>query len=229
LLFIAIQFVHPPDEMASVTTTLWTVTAAMTLAFGVLALIGVSGVYFRRAEAIGVLGLVGFLMLALFFLLVTAFSFAELVIVPKIATEAPHFVEAFLTLFSQDGPAAGLGALRFVAPLAGALYMAGGVLFGTALYLALTRCVDAEKRQTVRGGLFGAAVVHLGSGVSAALLAGGALAPLLRAFIPEGVGRFTAIPVALALIGLGYGLWAEHRSDGHRSDEAAFATVSPSS
>jgi hypothetical protein len=171
-----------------VTTDSWANVAYLTVLFAVLALFGVAGIYLFQVERAGVLGLIGFICFELFFLLPIAFSFAEATILPLVAADAPAFVENFLGLFNGEGTDGSMGALETIPSVAGALYLAGGLLLGIAI--------------------FRARVLERWAG--ALLAVGAAIAPL-AGVVPHEVGRFAAIPVGLALMWLGYSLWS--RSD----------------
>jgi hypothetical protein len=190
LLYIVIQFVHPAEELATVTGTAWVVVATMTLAFGLLGLVGVTGVYLRQVRETGVLGLVGSLLTGLFFLLVTAFSFVEILILPPLAPQAPAFVDSFLGIFSGSGGGdAELGALSALSTVSFALYLLGGVLLGSAVIRA-----------------------HVLSRAAGTLLLVGAACSLLVPLVPHAVGRYAAVPYGAALIWLGYSLWTDRQA-----------------
>lgn len=189
VLFIGIQFIHPTDELASVTSQAWATTGYLTFAMAILGLVGVSGIYLRQVGRTGILGLVGFICLGLFFLITTAFTFAETLILPVVVDQAPEFVDSFMGITNGAGTDGTLGALEALGPLTGALYAAGGVMFGIALFRSRMLAPWASL-----------------------LWAVGALVPLLTPLVPHSIGRFAAVPVGVALIGLGLSLWS-HSSD----------------
>jgi hypothetical protein len=188
VLYIGIQFIHPEETVAAVTTDLWATVALITVAFAVLGLVGVTGIYLRQTEEAGVLGLVGYLSLALFFLLPITFSFAEAMILPNVVDDAPGFVENFNGLFNGEGSDGSLGALESISTVAGVLYLAGGVLFGIAVLRAKI----------------------LWSWAAWFVIAGAVVAPL-ASVVPHEVGRFAAVPFGIGLIGLGLSLWSDRR------------------
>jgi hypothetical protein len=185
LIYIVIQFIHPDENLAAVTTDAWATVAWLTVAMALLALVGVTAIYLRQVEPIGILGLVGYILFALFWFLPIAFSFGEASVLPVVADEAPTFVQNYLGLFNGEGTDGSLGILEAVPILSALLYVLGGVLLGI--------------------GIFRARVLSRWAGM---LLAVGAAAALLAAFVPHEVGRFAAIPVGLAFIWLGYSLWS---------------------
>lgn len=199
LLYIAIQFIHPDETAAAVSTDRWVLVALLTVAMALLGLIGITGVYLRQTEEAGVVGLLGYLSLALFFLLPIVFSFAEAFILPAVVGDAPAFVENFNGIFNGEGTDGSLGALESIGTVAGVLYLAGGLLFGIAVFRARI----------------------LSSWPAVLLILGAVLAPL-TALVPHEVGRFAAVPVGLALIGLGLSLWAD-RNDADSSESLGLA------
>jgi hypothetical protein len=191
LIFAAIQPFHPLDLLESVTTTRWAIIQSLKTAMCVFGLLGLAGLYARQAHAAGWLGLVGYLLFSLFYVLTLPFVFAEAFILPLLATEAPTFVQGFLGIFNGHPVETSLGILPLLYTLAGfAGYVLGGLLFGIA---------------TFRAGIL--------PRWAAALLAGGAVSPLLlSSLLPHPLDRILAVPMGLALIWLGYGLWSERRA-----------------
>jgi hypothetical protein len=61
-----------------------------------LFLLGIAGLYARQVEKAGWMGLAGFLLLSLSWWLQTGYVFADVFILPQLATAAPQFVESFL-------------------------------------------------------------------------------------------------------------------------------------
>ena len=188
LLYVGIQFIHPEETVAAVSTDSWAIVALMTVAFAVLGLVGLTGIYLRQTEEAGVLGLIGYLSLALFFLLPITFSFAEAMILPLVVDDAPGFVENFNGLFNGEGSDGSLGALESISTVAGVLYLAGGLLFGIAMLRAKI----------------------LWSWAAWFVIAGAVVAPL-ASVVPHEVGRFAAVPFGIGLIGLGLSLWSDRR------------------
>src|SRR5919202_1813495 len=77
IIFAGIQPIHPPDELASVTPPPWAIITAAKTAMCLLFLLGIAGLYARQVEAVGWLGLAGFLLLGLCWAVQTAYVFAE--------------------------------------------------------------------------------------------------------------------------------------------------------
>ena len=86
ILFIVIQTIHPLDVLSSVTTSRWAIVHYLGVAMCLLGLLGVTGIYARQVEAVGWLGLVGYLLFSLFYAFALAFQFVEAFISPLLAT-----------------------------------------------------------------------------------------------------------------------------------------------
>ena len=187
ILYIAVQRIHPPDVLSSVTTTQWAITHYLSVAMDILSMLGIAGLYARQVEKSGWLGLAGYLLFSLFWALSMAFHFAEAFISPVLATEAPRFVEGFLGIITSAPSEINLGLLPSVYSLAGIAYLLGGLLFGIATFRAATLPRWA-------GGL----------------LAVGTLLPILgSSLVQHPYDRIFAMPVGLALAWLGYALFFE--------------------
>jgi hypothetical protein len=189
LLFIAIQPIHPEENAATVTTTAWVVVALMTIAMAVLGLVGVSGMYFRQVRESGLPGLIGYLMFGSFYLVVTAWTFVEVFVLPRIADEAPQFVDDYLGIPAGLSAQGDVGTLPLLYTIVSGLYLIGGLVFGIALYRA--------------------GIVQRGA---AALLAVGSVSAVTAAALPHAVGRYAAVPVGIAMVWLGWSLWSEQRT-----------------
>ena len=154
-------------------------------------MVGVTGIYLRQVTKVGVLGLIGYLMFGLFFILQASFNFAEAFIAPLIAGAAPAFAEDFVALFSKHVVQTDLGALASL-PLVGiVLYVGGALLFGIAIIRAR--------------------VLSRGAGIL--LIVAAAVTPLAGALLPHALERMAAIPMGLALIWLGISLWVDQRTN----------------
>jgi hypothetical protein len=152
-------------------------------------LLGIAGLYARQVEEAGWLGLAGFLLFSLSWWLQTGYVFAEVFILPLLATAAPQFVSSFLGIASGDAGEMNLGALATAYALVGVLYMLGGLVFGIA---------------TFRAGVL--------PRWPAGLLAVTALVTPAAALLPHELQRMAAVPMGIALAWLGYSLWSERRA-----------------
>ena len=189
LCYVLVGIFHPPNVPSSVTSTRWEVVhvlACATCFFGVL---GMAGLYARQATKSGWLGLVGFVMLSLWLVLIMGFSFVEAFILPKIATTDPTFVAGWMGMLVGPPSKMDLGVLPTLWTLSGPIYVVGGVAFGIAT--------------------FRAGILPRGAGLLLAI--GTALAPV-AALLPNASQPKIAVPVGLALAWLGYALWSEGRA-----------------
>ncbi|OZB95300.1 hypothetical protein [Paenibacillus sp. XY044] len=190
ILFIVIQAIHPPEILSSVTTKAWAIVHYLTLAMSLLGLLGITGIYARQVNRAGWIGLSGFLLFGLFWTATAAFTFVEAFVLPVIAADAPKFVEGYLGIFAGSHVVSNLGHLPGVAPVGGVLYVLGGLLLGAA---------------TFRAGIL--------PRWTAVLLACAAVSTLASSLLPHPMDRVLALPMGLALAGMGYAIWSERRID----------------
>lgn len=186
LLFIAVQINHPPMDVASVAMTDWVVRNSAKVAMAVLALIGITGMYLRQVRQIGVLGLVGYLLLAAGYLLMFSTEVISAYVLPGLVGLAPRYVNDLVVAAAGGAPAGDIGAMQTVLAVTGLGYMVGGLVFGIAMFRArvLPRWASA-------------------------LLAVGTIATASLAVLPESFNRPMAVPVGVALVGLGVSLWRD--------------------
>jgi hypothetical protein len=190
IIFVAIQPIHPPDVLASVTTAPWALATSLKFAFGLLGLLGLAGIYARQAHQVGWLGLAGYLLFSLFLALTAVFAFAQAFILPLVAADAPKFVDGFLGLATGSASPVSLGAIPTVYALGGVGYIAGTLMFGIA---------------TFRAGILPRwAAVLLA-------VAGPVTVPAVQ-LLPHALERFAAAPGGIALALLGYAIWSERRA-----------------
>jgi hypothetical protein len=189
VLFVVVQIIHPVDELASVATARWALVHYIGFAMCIFGLFGLTGIYARQAEKAGWLGLAGYLLFSVFYMVTGAFQFAEALISPVLAGEAPRFVEGFLGIVTGHASEIDLGALPSVNGANGLLYMLGSLALGIATFRA---------RQLPRW----AAIL---------LAVSGPLAALMTSLLSHPLDRLAAVPMGLALAGLGLSVWAQGR------------------
>ena len=189
LVFIGVQINHPHLDATSVTTTEWAVRNSLKVLMAVLALAGITGMYLRQVRQIGVLGLVGYVLFALGYLTIMCIAFVAAYVLPSIAAADPSYVNNVLAVAEGGASTGDIGLIRTALLVEGLGYLAGGLVFGIALYRA---------RVLAR---WAAALLAVASVLSATL-------PLL----PDSVYRLLAFPNGIALIGLGYSLWRVSRA-----------------
>ena len=125
LLFIVIQLVHPHEDVAAVTTTAWIVVALLTMAMSVLLLVGLTGMYLRQVTETGLPGLVGFLLFGSTFVLTIAVTFVEVFVLPRLADQAPQYVDDFLATFTGGAVVGDVGSLQLASLVAAVGYLLG--------------------------------------------------------------------------------------------------------
>jgi hypothetical protein len=188
--FMGVQIGHPQLSVTSITTTNVYVRDQLKILMSVLALVGITGMYLSQIRRNGILGLIGYLLFAACYLLIMCDVYAAAYIFPEVAKTDPVFVHDVIVLDAARGSVKGdPGAVQTMTYLRGFCYLAGGLLFGIALYRAnvLARWASA--------------LLAVGGVVSAAL-----------SLMPDAFYRVLAFPNAIALIGLGYSLWRTTRT-----------------
>lgn len=189
LCFIIIGMFHPENVPSSVTTTAWVNVHIVATALGFFGLFGMAGLYARQVEKSGWLGLTGFLLFSVWFVLITGFSFVEAFILPNLATESPAFVESLLGMLTGVPSTVDLGILPMLWNISGPMYILGALLFGVAT-------LRARVLPRWAGGLLTLAAV---------------LIPIGGMFPHEYQAKIAMIPVGLAMVWLGYALFSERR------------------
>lgn len=189
LCFIIIGMFHPENVPSSVTTTAWVNVHIVATALGFFGLFGMAGLYARQVEKSGWLGLTGFLLFSIWFVLITGFSFVEAFILPNLATESPAFVESLLGMLTGVPSTVDLGILPMLWNISGPMYILGALLFGVAT-------LRARVLPRWAGGLLTLAAV---------------LIPIGGMFPHEYQAKIAMIPVGLAMVWLGYALFSERR------------------
>ncbi len=189
IFFVLVGLLHPLNILSSVTTTQWAIVHILATAMGFFGVLGLTGIYARQVEESGWLGLVGYILMSLWLVNLSHFTFIEVFVLPPLVTQAPTVVESVLGIFTKSAGEINLGALSTIYDLNGFIgYMIGGLLFGIATF-------RARILPRWAGGL---------------LAIGGLLVPFAALLPPVHEAKVT-IPGGLALVWLGYSLWAERR------------------
>ena len=200
VLFVGVQVGHPELDTTSITTTEVYIRDSLKILMAVLALIGITGMYLSQVRRNGVLGLVGYLLLATGYLLIMCGVYVAAYVLPEIAGANPSYVSDVLTIDAGRGGAEGdIGPMQTVIQLRGFAYLAGGLLFGIALYRA-----------------------HVLARWAAALLAVGGVVSVVLSLMPDAFYRLLAVPNAIAMVGLGFSLW---RTAGKSTETDAAVTI----
>lgn len=189
LLYVGVQINHPHLDVSVVTTAEYAVRQGAKVLFAALALVGITGMYLRQVRQTGVLGLLGYLLAGTGFLLILSIQIVAVCVLPALAGPAPGYVDDVLAVATGGTAAGDIGLVGTLSLVSGAAYIGGGLLFGIALF---------------RAGVL--------ARWAAALLAVGALATAAIPLLPWVEQRLFAIPVGIALIGLGHSLWRNGRT-----------------
>ena len=195
LLFIAVQFNHPLLTAPFTTTTEYTVRETAKIFMALLSLIGITGIYLRQVRQTGVLGLIGYLFSAS---ATSPSSASRSSRCSSCRTLRPASL-ATSTTPSPSPPAAPRSATS-------------------------TGCKPSQRplrlhrrRRHLRHRALPRRVL---ARWAAALMSLAAVATVATYVLPELVQRLFAIPASVALIGLGYSLWRDQRTQAYPSRPA---------
>ncbi|TCC22382.1 hypothetical protein [Kribbella sindirgiensis] len=183
-IFIGVQIGHPHVDVDSIRTTELAVRNTLKLLMAALALVGITGLYLSQIRRNGVVGLIGYVVLAFGYLLIIGTTYVSGYVLPSIADTSPGYVRDVVEAATGGHPTGDIGTLGTILKVQGFAYLAGGLLLGIALFRARVLARWATVLLAV-GGL-----------VSAAL-----------AVAPDSLYRLLAYPNGIAMIALGYSLW----------------------
>ena len=195
LIFIGVNIGHPHLDVESVTTTDVIVRNALKVLMAALALAGITGMYLSQVRRNALLGLVGYVVFAVGYLALMIPPYIGAFVLPTLAATQPEYVDDLLAASSGRPFDGDIGAIATVLQVQGFAYLAGGVLFGIALFRArvLTRWATL-------------------------LLAASGLISAALSVMPDAFYRFLAYPNGIAMVVLGYSLWTTTRTT---SDQTA--------
>jgi hypothetical protein len=203
-IFVAVQVNHPAMEVASATTASWIIRSAAKTVMSALVLAGITAMYLRQREKVGVLGLVGYLLLSAGYFLMFGTEYVAAFVLPGAADKAPGWVNDVIVTAFGGHPSGDIGSLGMVFAATGFFYVLGGLLFGIATY---------------RAGILWR--------WAAALLAVGNVSTLTLAVLPGSFNRPMAVPTGIALIGLGISLWRDQRREASSTVPSTSAAAAP--
>ena len=201
-IFIAVQVNHPAESAFDTETTEWVVRCTAKAVMAALALAGIAGMYLRQHRQAGLLGLAGWVVFSLGYLIMFSVEVIAATVLPTLLDTDHAYVMDVVSAAAGGKPEGDIGAMQLVLNLAGAGYMIGGLLFGIALF---------------RTGIL--------ARWAAALLAVSTVGTAALAFLPDAFNRPLALPEAVTLIALGISLW-RNPSDA-RVTEPAGAALEP--
>jgi hypothetical protein len=189
LLFIGIQINHPHLDAEFATTTEYTVRQSLKVLMAGLSLVGITGMYLHQVTQAGVPGLIGYIVFGAGYLIMISIEIIGAVVLPTIARSEPGYVNDIFATVMGDPVAGDIGLMLGLNLASAVTFLGGGLLFGIALFRA---------RVLARW--------------AAALLAVGSVATLSLPLLPQVNDRLFALPIGVALIGLGYSLWSGLRT-----------------
>ena len=201
-LFIGVQINHPHLDATSIQTTEMAVRDMLKMLMAVLALAGLTGMYLSQVRRNGIVGLVGYLVLGSGYLLIMCTAFVAAFVLPTVAAANPDYANDVLAATTGSSPAGDIGALAIIAKTQDFAYLAGGVVFGIALFRARV----LARWATV--------LLAVGGAVSAAI-----------SLMPDAFYRLLAFPNGIAMIGLGVSLWLVQRKASAVANSASHAEV----
>ena len=188
LLFLAVQVKHPILDATFASTTEYAVRETLKILMAVLSLIGITGIYLRQVRQTGVLGLIGYAVLGVGYLTILGVQVIGVFVLPDLAASQPGYVNDVFAVATSETPIGDVGGVQTLTYVA-ITYIVGGIIFGIALFRA-----------------------NILARWAAALMSVGAVATVSTFVVPELIQRLFALPVGIALIGLGYSLWREQRT-----------------
>ncbi|TDO57455.1 hypothetical protein EV651_111181 [Kribbella sp. VKM Ac-2571] len=183
-IFIGVQIGHPHVDVNSIVTTELAVRSTLKLLMAALALVGITGLYLSQIRRNGVIGLIGYVVLAFGYLLIIGTTYVSGYVLPSIADTSPGYVRDVIEVATGGHATGDIGTLGTVFKVQGFAYLTGGLLLGIALFRArvLTRWATV-------------------------LLAVGGLVSAALTVMPDSLYRLLAYPNGIAMIALGYSLW----------------------
>jgi hypothetical protein len=203
-IFIGVQIGHPHVDTTSITTTEVAVRNSLKVVMAALALAGITGMYLSQVRRNGFLGLIGYLLLGTGYLLIMSTTFVSAYVLPSIAGADPSYVKDVIAAATGGTATGDIGALGTAIQFQGFTYLAGGLVFGIALY---------------RAGVL--------ARWAAALLAVGGVVSVVLSVMPDAFYRFLAFPNGIAMIALGYSLWGEQRTSPEPVPSVGTSPLSP--
>jgi hypothetical protein len=187
-LFIGVQIKHPHLDATSIQSTEMVVRDTLKVLMAALALVGITGMYLSQVRRNAVIGLVGYLVLSAGYLLVMGTAFVAAFVMPTVAASNPGYADDVIAATTGGSPTGDIGALATVAQVQGFAYLAGGLVFGIALFRARV----LARWATV-------------------LLAVGGIVTAALSMMPDAFYRLLALPNGIAMIALGVSLWLSQR------------------
>jgi hypothetical protein len=203
VLYAGVQINHPPAELATLTSTDLLVREVAKMAMTVLAIAGFTGMLIRNRHELGTFGVVSYVLVTIGYFAMFANQVIVACVLPTLAETDPGYVQSYLDGALGATPAGDIGAVQTLFLVTGMGYSIGGLLFGIALF---------------RAGIL--------ARWASLLFSCGTVSALALAVLPQSFNRPFAVPVGVALVGLGVSLWRS-RTD-HTSTVAGIASTTGS-
>src|SRR5664279_1819306 len=134
-IFVAVQIKHPAWTVQAFTDSLnWQIRSIAKLIMSGLAIAGLTGMYLHQRRQVGKLGLVGYLVFVAGYLFMASVETIAAFVLPGQARSRPGYVNDVLRASAGLKTAGDIGSMQTLLTLMGVTYIAGGLLFGIALY-----------------------------------------------------------------------------------------------
>ncbi|MCW3159236.1 hypothetical protein [Micropruina sonneratiae] len=183
-LFLAVQINHPELTLEFVGSREFLLRESAKMLMAGLGGVGVVTLTMWHGRLIGAVGVVGAAVFAVGYLVMLVVQAIAAFVLPAIVTTSPDYVRDVLVAALGVRPASDIGGVQVLLSLSGAGYLAGGLLFGIALFRA---------RVVARW--------------ASALLAVATTSTVALAVLPASFDRLFAVPAGVALIGIGWSAW----------------------
>lgn len=191
-------------DTTSITTTEVAIRNSLKVLMAALALAGITGMYLSEVRRNGFLGLIGYVLLGTGYLIIMSTTFVSAYVLPSIAATDPSYVKDVIAAATGGTATGDIGTLGTAIQLQGFNYLAGGLVFGLALY---------------RAGVL--------ARWAAALLAVGGVVSVVLSAMPDAFYRLLALPNGIAMIALGYSLWRQQRTSPEALPGVATSQLNP--
>lgn len=188
-IYAGVQINHPPADLDHIGTTDMVLRETAKAIMAVLALAGVAGMFLHNRHRFGALGVTGYVLVSVGFLTMFVNQCIVGYVLPVVARTSPDYVQDYMDAAMGNSPEGDIGHMQELFMITGVGYALGGLLFGIALY---------------RAGLL--------ARWASALFAVGTVSALALGVLPDAFSRPFAVPVGVALIGLGVSLWQQSRN-----------------
>lgn len=202
ILYAGVQINHPAADLAHLTTTDFLIREVAKMTMTVLAIIGFTGMFARNRHRFGAVGVVAFVLVVIGYVAMFANQVIVAAVLPTLSRTDPGYVQRYLDGAMGTTSGSDLGGVQTLFIVTGIGYSIGGLLFGVALFRA-----DILARW------------------ACLLFSVGTVSALALAVLPQSFSRPFAVPVGVALVGLGVSLWRNRTDSSAGSVSRGTATV----